>query len=359
MYAFRTEREINYTIFVFVKFLVILISILISTLILAQPGNDNCTSATILCGNQPTLANNNGATVSACAGCSDGSSVTGNFCFALNNTTWFKFTTNEVGGDVNVDFSNINCTNDPTYDNELQAVVISASVPCDESTYTPVSNCISNSAIDFTLIATALDPNTTYYILVDGDLNGPGITNPSECFFNITTTGNGVTNTVYAGEDITVENGESTTIEGSAPAGFEWSPPNYLSNTTSLTTVSTPQETITYYLSYTASNGCIYQDEITVSVFEPITIPNTITPNNDGINDTWKIGRIDNYPGAEVTVYDRWGQIVFNTIGYTDSRRWDGSREGNRLPSGTYFYSIDLKTGSENNLFFGPITIIH
>ena len=326
--------------------------------LLAQVSNDECSNATILCGSQTVLANNTGATVSACSGCSDGASLTGNFCFGLDNTTWFTFTTNEVGGDVLVSFSNINCTIDPTYDNELQAVVIEASTPCDETSYIADSNCVSNSAVDFSLTATSLSPNTTYYVLVDGDLNGTGVTVPSECFFNVTTSGLGVDYIVDAGDDVAVESGESTELEGIAPNGFEWSPPNYLSNTGSLTPTSTPEGTIIYYLSLTTPDGCTYQDDVVVSVFEPISVPNTLTPNNDGFNDVWKIGRIENFPGAEVIVYDRWGQQVFKTIGYTDSKRWDGSNNGKRLPSGTYFYSIDLKSGFKNNLFIGPITII-
>lgn len=341
------------------KYLVTIISLLTIILASAQPPNDDCINATVLCGNQSILANNTNATISACPGCSDASSPSGNFCFALDNTTWFSFTTNNTGGDVNVDFSNINCNNDPTYDNELQAVVVKAITPCDESTYSAVSNCIVNSSNNFSLTAPNLAPNTTYYVLVDGDLNGAGIINAAECFFNIITTGQGVSNPVDAGEDIAIETGESTTLNGTAPTGFQWTPPNYLSNTVILTPSSTPNESITYFLSYTALDGCTYQDDVIVTIFEPISIPNTITPNNDGSNDTWKIGRIDNYPGAEVLVYDRWGQVVFNTIGYTNSRRWDGTNNGNRLPSGTYFYTIDLKSGDKKNIFVGPITIIH
>lgn len=341
------------------KYFIIIISLVLVKIVFAQPINDNCSSATTLCGEQPILADNIGATISACPGCSDGNTQTGNFCFTLDNTIWFTFTTNETGGDVEVVFSNINCTVDPTYDNEIQAVIISAVTPCDESTYSAVSNCMTNSATDFSLIATNLPPNSTYFILVDGDLNGSGITTAAECFFNIMTLGSGIENTVYAGEDLSVETGEPASLQGNAPNGFLWSPPNYLSNTNILNPISEPEQTITYFLTYTTPDGCIYQDDITVSVFEPISIPNTITPNNDDINDTWKIGRIDNYPGAEVTIYDRWGQLVFNAIGYTNSRRWDGTNGGKRLPSGTYFYSIDLKTGNENDVFTGSITIIN
>ena len=324
-----------------------------------QPSNDNCSDATTLCGGQSVLANNLGATTDVCAGCSDGNSNTGNFCFALDNTTWFSFTTNELGGDATVSFTNLSCNSANGYDNELQAVVLSASTPCDESTYSAVSNCVSASSTDFSLNATGLTPNTTYYILVDGDLNGVGITNPAECSFNVVVSGNAVEYTVDAGQDVAIESGESTTLQGDAPDGFVWSPPNNLSSTTVLTPTAAPEETTTYFLTYTASNGCTYIDDVIVSVYEPITVPNTITPNDDGINDVWVIGRIENYPGAEVKVFDRWGQQVFNVIGYTESKRWDGSHAGKRLPSGTYFYTIDLKSGNKKNLFIGSISIIH
>ena len=341
------------------KYLIFILLLILTFSLLGQASNNNCSNATTLCGGQVILANNEGATTSVCSGCSDGATVAGNFCFELNNTTWFTFTTNDIGGDVTVSFSNLNCNSDPTFDNELQAVIIEATTPCDESSYTAVSNCVSNSSVDFSLTANSLSSSTTYYILVDGDLNGGGVTQASECFFNVSTSGPGVEYLVDAGDDVAIESGESTTLEGSAPSGFEWSPPNYLSSTSSLTPTSEPETTITYYLSLTAADGCTYQDDVVVSVFEPISVPNTLTPNNDGFNDVWKIGRIENYPGAEVIVYDRWGQQVFRTIGYTNSKRWDGSNNGKRLPSGTYFYSIDLKSGSKNNSFIGPITIIH
>ncbi len=331
----------------------------ITTLFWAQPPNDNCVNATRLCDEQPLTANNNGATVTACPNCEDGSSIAGNFCFSLENTTWFMFNTNSVGGDVSINFTNINCTDDPTYDNKLQAVVLNASIPCNESSYIAVSNCETGSNTDFSLTAPNLPPNTTYYILVDGDLSNTGATNPAECFFEITTSGVGVEILVDAGPDQEIEPESSTVLNGNAPNNFEWTPPNFLSNTTILDPTSSPEQTITYFLNYTATDGCLYQDDVTIVVSEPISIPNTITPNEDGINDTWKIGRIDNYPGAEINVYDRWGQIVFSIIGYTDARRWDGTNNGSKLPSGTYFYSIDLKTGSDNDIFIGPITIIH
>ena len=341
------------------KYYLFILTSLLLTSVFAQPSNDGCSSATTLCGNQTILASNIGATVSACSGCSDGSSAAGNFCFSLESTTWFSFTTNEDGGDASVSFSNINCSSDPTFGNQIDAVILSASTACDESSYTAVSNCANGQSADFSLAANGLSPSTTYYILVDGVINGVGATNSSQCTFNIGVSGSAVKYDVDAGNDVQIETGESTTLEGLGPDESEWSPPNGLSTTTSLSPTASPEETTTYFLTYVSTDGCTYIDDVIVAVYEPITVPNTITPNDDGFNDSWLIGRIDNYPGAEVKVFDRWGQQVFNVVGYTNARRWDGSHKGKRLPSGTYFYSIDLKSGKKKNIFVGSITIIH
>jgi gliding motility-associated-like protein len=86
----------------------------------------------------------------------------------------------------------------------------------------------------------------------------------------------------------------------------------------------------------------------------PLKIPNTFTPNGDGINDTWNIVNIDNYPNCTVNIYNRWGQNVFSSIGYVKS--WDGKYNGALLPVSTYYYIIDLK--NENKPYSGSITII-
>lgn len=71
-------------------------------------------------------------------------------------------------------------------------------------------------------------------------------------------------------------------------------------------------------------------------------IPNVITPNGDGSNDTFKIKGLENYPGTQVTIFNRWGNEVYRSGNYTND--WDGSQ----LNEGTYYYLIlrKEKTGS-------------
>ena len=70
------------------------------------------------------------------------------------------------------------------------------------------------------------------------------------------------------------------------------------------------------------------------------------TPNGDGINDSWMIPGIENYPNSLIKVYNRWGHEVFVSKGYRND--WNGSYKSNsnKLPSGSYMYIIDPANGS-------------
>lgn len=83
-------------------------------------------------------------------------------------------------------------------------------------------------------------------------------------------------------------------------------------------------------------------------------IPNVITPNGDGVNDLWEIKGMENYPAAQVQLFNRNGQIVFESRGY--STAFDGTRNGQQLPIGAYYYIINL--GSGCSLFSGSLTIL-
>jgi gliding motility-associated-like protein len=74
-----------------------------------------------------------------------------------------------------------------------------------------------------------------------------------------------------------------------------------------------------------------------------IVIPNTFTPNGDGINDTWVIKSLENYPNCTVAIYNRYGEKLYSSIGYPIP--WDGTYKGTNLPVGTYYYIINLKNG--------------
>jgi len=74
-----------------------------------------------------------------------------------------------------------------------------------------------------------------------------------------------------------------------------------------------------------------------------LTIPNTFTPNGDGINDNWDIKNIGNYPNCKVDIFNRWGTRIYASAGYAVP--WIGQYNGIPLPSGAYYYVIDLRNG--------------
>jgi gliding motility-associated-like protein len=75
-----------------------------------------------------------------------------------------------------------------------------------------------------------------------------------------------------------------------------------------------------------------------------VVVFNTFTPNGDGINDTWAIKYIEYYPKCTVDIFNRWGARIFSSIGY--GQQWDGQSSGNPVPTGTYYYVINLKDKS-------------
>ncbi|MFD1601528.1 gliding motility-associated C-terminal domain-containing protein [Flavobacterium artemisiae] len=76
---------------------------------------------------------------------------------------------------------------------------------------------------------------------------------------------------------------------------------------------------------------------------EQMNIAQAITPNGDGINDTWVISNIDKHPNSIVRVFNRWGTLVFTAKNYQND--WDGTfkNSSQSLPeSSSYYYQIDL-----------------
>lgn len=89
--------------------------------------------------------------------------------------------------------------------------------------------------------------------------------------------------------------------------------------------------------------------------FNPI-FPTVITPNLDGKNDLFVIDYLELvYPECKVVIFNRWGSIVYESVGYADP--WDGTYHGEPLPMGTYFYKIELND-EKSTVYNGPISII-
>ncbi len=96
-------------------------------------------------------------------------------------------------------------------------------------------------------------------------------------------------------------------------------------------------------------------DTATVTVQVQCTglfIYNGFSPNEDGINDTFVIKGLDNFPGHYLRIYNRWGNLVFESDNYQND--WDGTWKGVPLPDGVYFYLLD---DGQGNRYSGYVQI--
>jgi gliding motility-associated-like protein len=139
----------------------------------------------------------------------------------------------------------------------------------------------------------------------------------------------------------------------------EWLPPANLDNPFTLQPLFNAPAggTYTYRLLVTSLDGCgTAWDEVTVLVLNKLFIPTGFTPQGDGKNDKWAVLGLSVYPDAVVSIYDRAGQpLLLQQKNFTG---WDGRYKGQELPTGTYVYLIDLKTGKPGDLLKGTVTLI-
>ncbi|MDB5004088.1 MAG: type sorting protein [Mucilaginibacter sp.] len=163
--------------------------------------------------------------------------------------------------------------------------------------------------------------------------------------------------TVNAGDDVAILAGNTTMLHATATGSnitYSWSPATGLSNSTIPDPVVTPMINTTYTLTVTNSFGCSVSDMVTVTALQPPVIPNAFTPNGDGINDLWIIKYLDTYTDCTVDIFNRNGQKIYTSTGYTTA--WDGRFNGGNMPIGVYYYVINPKHGRKS--ISGYVTII-
>jgi gliding motility-associated-like protein len=152
-----------------------------------------------------------------------------------------------------------------------------------------------------------------------------------------------------AGPDLKTLVDKPIRIKGSASGTlvtYSWTPNLYMIQSSTITPVVNPPQTMSYLLQVTSTLGCgISSDEVIVKVFDKLQVPNVFTPNGDGINDKWEIDLLDSYTECRVDIFNRYGQIVFHSIGY--ERPWNGTYKNKPVPAGTYYYIIDTKVGRQ------------
>lgn len=93
---------------------------------------------------------------------------------------------------------------------------------------------------------------------------------------------------------------------------------------------------------------------ITVSCSD-IVIYNAVSPNGDGINDVFYIANIEARPQNTLSIYNRWGNLVYQREHYAND--WHGTWNGKNLPDGTYFYVLEIEIDGEQRIFRGYLEL--
>ena len=150
---------------------------------------------------------------------------------------------------------------------------------------------------------------------------------------------------ISAGEDKTILAGDTAILNGSVKGtsiNYYWSPPSFINDVNAMQPSVYPTQDITYTLNAVSTLGCgSATDDVSVTIFRGFFIPNSFTPNGDGLNDKFRIRAYDNYKVLKFVIYNRWGQVVYTSNNATDG--WDGTYKSFPQLPGAYIYNLELQ----------------
>ena len=152
--------------------------------------------------------------------------------------------------------------------------------------------------------------------------------------------------------------GSSYQLTAGGGSTYTWSPSIGLDTTAGTNPIATPDETTTYTVIISDFSGCSTSRQVTVTILHNnnFFVPNTFSPNNDGYND-YLFVRGNNLYGIRFTVFDRWGEKVWETTDPTDG--WDGRYKGKELDPAVFTYVLTIIYDDSKNLTqTGTVTLI-
>lgn len=143
---------------------------------------------------------------------------------------------------------------------------------------------------------------------------------------------------------------DASTLNGAALASAEWSVAGQLSGVGAQFTLERPLPgTHVVELTIVSVDGCASTYRLTYEISEvPIDIPNVMTPNQDGQNETFNIANIEQHRN-QLNIYNRWGNVVYEATNYRN--QWTALG----VPDGTYYYELLLADGAVHT---GHLTVL-
>lgn len=163
-----------------------------------------------------------------------------------------------------------------------------------------------------------------------------------------------------AGPDTTVIEGEVVQLFATGGSSYTWYPDDFMDNPEIANPTINPDATgiYTYNCIVTDLNNCSDTVTAVITIAPDVTtlvVPTLFTPNGDGFNDAWVINNIDSFQDNRVSIFNIYGQIVFQSAPYNND--WDGTFNGADLPDGTYFYVLELNDPLYPEPIQGNVTI--
>ena len=158
--------------------------------------------------------------------------------------------------------------------------------------------------------------------------------------------------------DQIVCSGTAVTLTANPTGGAPWYTYSWvtLSGNDTITSLNpsftiTPTDTDTYMIVIIDRCNNSNEDTVTISVHAcDITIPNVITPNGDGFNGLFIVKNLEEFPGSQLVIYNRWGTRIYESSDYRND--WNGGGESD----GTYYYVLHVSDGKDHA---GYLTILN
>lgn len=171
-------------------------------------------------------------------------------------------------------------------------------------------------------------------------------------------------------DNISIGLGETVILYPLTPIGstltYNWTPDSTLSCFDCPTPLASPLNTTTYYLTIADEKGCEASADVLVAVRKErgVYIPNSFSPNGDGINDVFMVfsdpGVVSNISAFKV--FSRWGEGVFEISDFQPNdptMGWDGTHRGEVLDPAVFAYFVEVEfIDGVKQLFKGEVTLV-
>lgn len=157
--------------------------------------------------------------------------------------------------------------------------------------------------------------------------------------------------TVTTLPDLSLVAGSSVVLQTNTSSDvikWQWQPSQYLSCSNCSSPTTSPNLATSYVVTVSTQYGCSAKDTVNIKVIcnkGLVLFPTSFTPNNDNLNDRFNVRGKGIKIIKHLVIYERWGTVVFEKNNFTLDDKfsgWDGTRNNQPLPTGTYVYTAEI-----------------